>query len=189
MIRTQPVTKRLCRLPLILIALSAASPFSGVASAAEPDLGAAPAFTLESTASQSVSFATALQAGPVIVDFWATWCGPCRQALPELQQLFERYAERGLTILAISTDEPRNRPKIGSAARALGLTFPVLIDADKRVARLYRVESIPMTFLVDREGRIRSLHRGFRPGDIQLLEQELLPLLAEPATRPTEVPR
>jgi peroxiredoxin len=106
-----------------------------------------------------------------------------------LQHLFERYADRGLTVLAISTDEPRNRPKIGSAARALGLTFPVLIDADKRVARLYRVDSVPMTFLVDREGRIRSLHRGFRPGDIQLLEQELLPLLDEQAPAPAEVPR
>lgn len=189
MIRTRPVTKQRCCLPLILIALGAASRFSGIASAAEPDLGAAPAFTLESTANQSVALATALQAGPVIVDFWATWCGPCRQALPELQQLFERYADRGLTVLAISTDEPRNRPKIGSAARALGLTFPVLIDADKRVARLYRVDSVPMTFLVDREGRIRSLHRGFRPGDIQVLEQGLLPLLEAATPAPAEVPR
>jgi thiol-disulfide isomerase/thioredoxin len=113
----------------------------------------------------------------VILDFWATWCGPCRQALPALQVLHERYASRGLTVLAVSTDEPRNRPKIGATARALGLTFPILIDAEKRASQLYRVEAIPMTFLIDREGRIRALHRGYRQGDVGLLERELLLLL------------
>ncbi|MBK7671241.1 MAG: TlpA family protein disulfide reductase [bacterium] len=170
-----------CRLPLVLILLAAALPFTGDVAAADQDRGPAPAFTLESTTGERMSLAAALERGPVIVDFWATWCGPCKQSLPELQTLHERYAARGLTILAVSTDEPRNRPKISSTARSLGLTFPILIDADKRAARLYRVESIPMTFLIDREGRIQALHRGFRRGDIEILEQELLPLLDAPA--------
>ncbi|MBM4129707.1 TlpA family protein disulfide reductase [bacterium] len=173
---------------LFLILWAAASPSTGDAAAADKDHGPAPAFTLESTAGERVTLATALERGPVIVDFWATWCGPCKQSLPELQRLHERHAERGLTILAISTDEPRNRPKIGSTARSLGLTFPILIDADKRAAQLYRVESIPMTFLIDREGRIRSLHRGYRRGDIELLEEQLLPLLEAPSAVPAEAP-
>ncbi|MBK9302505.1 MAG: TlpA family protein disulfide reductase [bacterium] len=150
---------------------------AGGAAAQDRDYGPAPAFTLESVSGERTVLGEALARGPVILDFWATWCGPCRQALPALQRLHERYASRGLTILAVSIDEPRNHPKIGAAARALGLTFPILIDAEKRAAQLYRVESIPMTFLIDREGRIRSLHRGYRQGDAERLELELLPLL------------
>jgi peroxiredoxin len=187
--RTRTDAARRCRLSLIRIGLAMACLVTGNAAAADQDLGPAPAFTLESTAGGRVALAAALDRGPVIVDFWATWCGPCRQALPGLQKLHERYSDRGLTILAVSTDEPRNRPKIGSTARSLGLAFPVLIDADKRAAQLYRVESIPMTFLIDREGRLRSMHRGFRPGDIDVLEQELLPLLDPPAEAPAEVPQ
>lgn len=183
---TRPDVTRRSLLHLFLILLAAASPFMDDAAAADKDQGPAPAFTLESTTGERMTLAAALERGPVIVDFWATWCGPCKQSLPELQQLYERYGERGLTILAISTDEPRNRPKISSTARSLGLTFPILIDADKRAAQLYRVESIPMTFLIDREGRIRSLHRGYRRGDIGILEQELLPLLEAPAATPAE---
>jgi peroxiredoxin len=180
MIAPTAVARRRIGLALLTMAMAAFGPQPGAARAAEPaDDGGdtAPAFTLESTTGERVSLATALERGPVIVEFWATWCGPCRQALPGLQRLHEAYAKRGLTVLAVSTDEPRNRPKIGSTARALGLTFPVLVDADKRAAQLYRVESIPMTFLVDREGRIRSLHRGYRPGDLEELERKLLPLL------------
>lgn len=180
MIISMTAARRRGGVAALAIALAAAWPWPGSARAAESaDDGGdtAPAFTLESTTGERVSLATALERGPVIVEFWATWCGPCRQALPGLQRLHEAYAARGLTVLAVSTDEPRNRPKIGSTARALGLTFPVLVDADKRAAQLYRVESIPMTFLVDREGRIRSLHRGYRPGDLEALERELLPLL------------
>lgn len=185
---TRPDRARRCRLPLVLILLAAAFAFTGDAAAAEQNLGPAPAFTLESTAGDRLTLAAALERGPVIVEFWATWCGPCKQSLPELQRLHERYAARGLTIMAVSTDEPRNRPKIGSTARSLGLTFPVLIDADKRAAQLYRVESVPMTFLIDREGRVRALHRGYRRGDIEILEQELLPLLDAPAATPNETP-
>lgn len=165
----------------VLILLAAASRPAGAAAAAERDLGPAPAFSLESVSGDRTTLSEALAHGPVILDFWATWCGPCRQALPALQVLHERYASRGLTVLAVSTDEPRNRPKIGATARALGLTFPILIDTEKRASQLYRVEAIPMTFLIDREGRIRSLHRGYRQGDAELLERELLPLLDQEA--------
>ena len=180
MTTTRPAALARRSLLPILLVTAAASWATGDAAAADKDLGPAPAFTLESTAGDRVSLAAALERGPVIVDFWATWCGPCRQALPGLQQLHEKYAARGLTVLAVSTDEPRNRPKIGTTARALGLTMPVLIDTDKRAAQLYRVEAIPMTFLIDRDGRIQALHRGFRQGDLELLEQELLPLLNAP---------
>ena len=152
---------------VVLIALAATSRYAGAAAAAERRSRPRPRLLARNRDRRPhATWARFLKRGPVILDFWATWCGPCRQALPELQQLHERYAARGLTVLSISTDEPRNRPKIGATARALGLTFPILIDTEKRTSQLYRVEAIPMTLLIDRDGRIRSLHRGYRPGDI-----------------------
>lgn len=137
----------------------------------------APDFRLETPSGETVSLAVALEKGPVILDFWATWCGPCRKALPHLQQLQDRYAESGLTVLAVSTDEPRNRPKIESTARSLGLTLSVLVDDRGQVARLYKVDAVPTSFLIARDGRVVAHHRGYRDGDEALLEQELLNLL------------
>lgn len=165
----------------LMILLAMPSRPAGAAAGTERDLGPAPAFSLETVTGDRIALDEALARGPVILDFWATWCGPCRQALPALQVLHDRYASRGLTVLAVSIDEPRNRPKIGATARALGLSFPILIDTEKRASQLYRVEAVPMTFLIDREGRIRSLHRGYRQGDAELLERELLPLLGPEA--------
>ncbi len=143
------------------------------------DLGAAPGFTLETPDGEKVTLSEVLERGPVILDFWATWCGPCRKALPALQEIQTANAERGLTVLAVSIDEPRNRPKINSTVRALGLTFPVLVDGDKEVARLYRVDSVPTTFLISREGRVMAYHRGYHEGDDKRLAQEVAELLGD----------
>ncbi len=151
---------------------------------AADDLGAAPGFTLETPSGEKVTLSSVLKRGPVILDFWATWCGPCRKALPRLQELYEAHEDDGLTVIAISIDEPRNRPKIGATVRSLGLTFPVLLDGDKEVARLYRVDSVPTTFLISQEGRVTAYHRGYREGDEKLLAREIAALLADEDVRP-----
>jgi peroxiredoxin len=143
------------------------------------DLGPAPVFTLPSYAGARVSLTDYLGHGPVIVDFWATWCAPCRRALPGLQALYDRYRERGLSVLAISTDDPRNQPKIGPFLRAQKLTFPVLLDGENRVARQFHVTTVPATFIVSAEGRLMAIHRGYRDGDEAILEKEILALLGD----------
>jgi cytochrome c biogenesis protein CcmG, thiol:disulfide interchange protein DsbE len=160
----------------VLLALTCLTP---VTAAAVEDLGAAPAFSLETTSGETVTLHEILKKGPVVLDFWATWCGPCRKALPRLQDLYEAHAEDGLTVIAVSTDEPRNRPKIDATVRSLGLTFPVLTDGDKEVARLYRVDSVPTTFLISQAGRVTAYHRGYREGDEKRLAAEIKELLAE----------
>ncbi|MBC8424403.1 TlpA family protein disulfide reductase [bacterium] len=151
---------------------------------AAEDLGAAPRFTLETVGGEKLSLDDALAEGPVILDFWATWCGPCRKALPHMQELYEAHHEDGLTVLAISIDEPRNRPKINSTVRSLGLTFPVLVDGDKEVARLYRVDSVPTTFIISQAGRVTAYHRGYREGDEKLLAREIRELLDDERVTP-----
>ncbi len=168
--------RRLRRVLLLMLLLA---PTAGLA--APPvlaDLGPAPAFILETHDGGRTSLAEHLAAGPVIVDFWATWCAPCRKALPHLQSLQDEYADRGLTVLAVSIDDPRNQPKIDAFARSQKLDFPILLDGDSRVARLYRVASVPTTFLVSPSGRVVAFHRGYRDGDEKLLAAEVAALFA-----------
>ena len=151
---------------------------------AAEDLGEAPRFTLETTDGEKLSLDDALADGPVILDFWATWCKPCRKALPHLQDLYEAHRDDGLTVIAVSIDEPRNRPKIKSAVRSLGLNFPVLVDGDKEVARLYRVDSVPATFVISQAGRVTAYHRGYREGDEETLAAEIRELLGTERVTP-----
>lgn len=165
----------------LLVLLSALLLAPSATLAAEPvlsDLGPAPAFELEVYSGGRTSLADHLADGPVIVDFWATWCGPCRHALPHLQSLQDQYADRGLTVLAVSIDDPRNQPKIGAFVRAQKLSFPVLLDGDSRVARLYRATSVPTTFLISPAGRVVAFHRGYREGDEKLIADEVAALFA-----------
>ncbi|MBU0741284.1 TlpA family protein disulfide reductase [bacterium] len=167
----------------LVAALMAAALLAPPAAAGE-DLGAAPGFTLETPGGEMMSLDDALAKGPVILDFWATWCGPCRKALPHLQALYEEHEGDGLTVIAVSTDEPRNRPKITATVRSLGLTFPVLIDGDKEVARLYRVDAVPTTFVISPAGRVTAYHRGYREGDEKQLAREVRELLASGRVTP-----
>ncbi len=138
-------------------------------------------FTLDNLRDKPVTLSDALAEGPVILDFWATWCKPCRHALPALQELANKYADE-VTVLTVSIDDPRSRSKIASTMRALGVKLPVLLDGDKYVASLYRVTSVPATFLIAGDGTIAAVHHGYRDGDMDLLAVELDLLLAEGAS-------
>ena len=96
---------------------------------------------------------------PVIINFWATWCGPCRIEMPELQATFERYQADGLIILAIDQQES---PDVVRAFfhDEMELTFTPLLDPEGQVAQLYGVSNFPTTFFVNSAGLITALHRG-----------------------------
>ncbi len=113
----------------------------------------------------------------VLVNFWATWCGPCRQEMPLLNQLFQKYRGSGFTLLGVNVDEdPR---KAQAVASQLGLAFPVLLDADKAVSQRFELASMPSTVLIDRDGRVRYLHKGYQAGYEALYEKQIRELLKE----------
>lgn len=136
--------------------------FAGVGNGAPADGTPAPAFELPRRGGGTVTLA-GLRGQVVMVNFWASWCGPCRAEFPVLDQLYRKYAPLGFTLLAVNVE-----PDAGDAERFLAATpvsFPIAFDADSRVANAYGVSAMPTTVLIDRHGRLRWMHRAYQPGD------------------------
>ncbi|WP_341888353.1 TlpA disulfide reductase family protein [Variovorax sp. YR752] len=145
----------------------------GSARAALP-AGSAPDFTLRTTAGGNLRLQE--QRGQVVmVNFWATWCGPCKIEMPHLNRLYTKYRASGFQLLGVNIDDdPRNAV---ATATKLGVSFPVLLDGDKRVSKLYDLSTMPTTLIIDRDGRLRHLHRGYREGYEQTYDQQVRELL------------
>jgi len=136
----------------------------------------APDFALPDAQGQTVRLSD-LRGRPVLVNLWASWCGPCQAEMPEMQEVYEAYQDQGFTILAVNTtfqDEPRAAQEF---AGSLGLTFPILFDLDGSVSGLYQVRAMPTSFFVDQEGVIRRAVFG-GPMPEALLRAEVEKLLA-----------
>ena len=146
------------------------------ASAAVTPQAAAPDFTLRSADGRNLRLNE--QRGQVVlVNFWASWCGPCRQEMPHLNRLYDKYKASGFTLLGVNIDDD---PRLANAVVArMGLKFPVLLDADKTVSKLYDLGSMPATVLIDRDGRVRFLHRGYRDGMEEAYEKQIRELVKE----------
>jgi len=111
----------------------------------------------------------------VMINFWATWCGPCRQEMPHLNRLYEKYAPSGFVLMSINVDDDtRNAAEV---AAKLGVKFPVLWDTDKKVSRLYDLATMPSTVLIDRDGKVRYVHRGYLNGYEDTYEKQVREML------------
>ena len=156
--------------------LLAALAWCGVAPAAVTVQAPAPDFTLRNTEGRNLRLKE--QRGQVVlVNFWASWCGPCKQEMPHLNRLHDKYRSAGFVLLGVNIDEDA---QLGAAtAGRWGLKFPVLLDTDKTVVRQYDLGSMPATVLIDRDGRVRHLHRGYREGIEATYEQQIRELVKE----------
>ena len=111
----------------------------------------------------------------VMVNFWATWCGPCRQEMPQLNRLYEKYKASGFVLLGVNVDDDQR--KAAEVAGKLGITFPVLLDTDKVVSKLYDLSTMPSTVIIDRDGKVRFVHRGYLTGYEDNYEKQIRELL------------
>lgn len=139
----------------------------------------APEFTLPNLDGEDVTLSELLEDGPVIVDFWATWCKPCIKAFPDLQEVFDKYKNCGLRVVAISIDGPKSMSRVGSLIKSKGNTFEVLLDPGQKVARKFHVTSIPRTVLVRTDGTIAYAVTGYRPKNHKELEAAVAKLLPD----------
>jgi peroxiredoxin len=154
MLSTATLLKR-CAMAAIVVA-STAFAAGGDAS------GPAPAFTLTNLGGQA-SGLSAYKGQVVMVNFWATWCGPCQQEMPLLDQMYQKYKPAGFTLIGINVD--KEAPPVKQLLERKPVSFPVLLDPANQVSKAYHVDEMPSSVIIDRKGQIRYVHRGYKPGD------------------------
>jgi peroxiredoxin len=106
-----------------------------------------------------------------IVDFWATWCEPCKKSFPKLQELYVKYKSNGLEIVAVSVDDEKNG--ITDFAKTHGAKFPVGWDDGKKLAEKWKPENMPSSYIVGKDGTVKFIHRGYHDGEENEVEKEL----------------
>ncbi len=136
----------------------------------------APDFTLKSLKGSNLKLSE-FRGDVVMINFWATWCGPCRQEMPILNDLYLKYRDNGFTLLGVNVE--KNTSKAANMIRDLKVVFPVLFDTENEVSKLYKVEAMPSTILVDRDGNMRYLHRGYVSGTEDEYVRQVRELMAE----------
>ena len=136
----------------------------------------APGVSLPSASGQAVSLAS-LKGSVVLVDFWASWCGPCASAFPNIENLFQDYHPRGFEVLAINLDEQRDAADRFLADRPHAMT--VLFDPKGTSARAFGLAGMPSSYLIGRDGRVRFVHTGYSSGTLESYRREIEQLLRE----------
>lgn len=137
----------------------------------------APDFTLHAVDGQAATL-SAYRGKVVILNLWASWCGPCRAEMPAIQQVYAANRERGLEVLAVNSTIQDTAVDAQTFAQNLGLTFPILLDPDGAVSRSYLLRALPSTFFIDRKGVIRTVVFG-GPMSAATVETKIEALLLE----------
>ena len=136
----------------------------------------APDFTLQSNKGENVRLAE--QRGKVVMlNFWASWCGPCRQEMPLLDAMATRYAGAGLQFYGVNVEE--NNTDAKKLLKDLGVNFTVLFDTESKASSLYGVAAMPTTVLFDKKGEIRYVNRGYKAGDENKYRDQIRELIRE----------
>jgi peroxiredoxin len=139
--------------------------------------GPAPGFTLKSRDGKDVSLA-GLKGQVVLLNFWATWCGPCREEMPHLEALYEKYKSLGFTLVGVNVENNPDGAKKWLADNG-PVTFPVLLDTKNEVSKLYKVETMPSTVVIAKDGTMRFVHHGYKAGYEGDYQNEVRQLLRE----------
>jgi peroxiredoxin len=156
-----------CAMAAIVLASAAFAADSG---------GPAPAFSLSSVSGEQ-SALSQYKGQVVMVNFWATWCGPCQQEMPLLDQMYKKYKPAGFTLIGVNVD--KEAPAVKELLARKPVSFPVLLDPANQVSKAYHVDEMPSSVIIDRKGAIRYVHRGYKPGDENDYQDRIRQLIRE----------
>jgi peroxiredoxin len=138
--------------------------------------GPAANFTLKSAGGENIRLSE-YRGQVVLINFWASWCGPCRQEMPHLEAIYRKYEPLGFTVFGVNVEQ--DRKLADKVLRDIPVSFPILFDEENLVSELYGVDAMPATILVDRDGTIRHMHRGYKPGYEKEYEKQIKALVRE----------
>src|SRR5688572_17013214 len=115
----------------------------------------------------------------VMINFWATWCGPCRQEMPLLEDIYKKYKPMGFTMLAVNVEPDSKAAEAWLGKLSKPVSFPVAFDTESKVSKMYKVAGMPSTVFVDRKGNVRVMHKGYKPGDENFYLTQIRSMLKE----------
>lgn len=131
-------------------------------------------FTLKDAANKKVNLKD-FRGKVVMLNFWATWCGPCRDEMPSMEKLYQQFKEKGFVILAVASGEDAN--SVNKFVKQYNLTFPALVDSDYRVSDSYKIWALPTTYFINSRGQIIGKAQGGRDWDTKQANQYITSLL------------
>lgn len=174
------MTRLFRALMLILATQTAAVALSLDTSAhAAPAPSPASDFTLRSIDGVPVTLSS-FRGQVVVLSFWATWCGPCKEEMQHLQAIYKELEPKGFVVLSISTDDARTASQVKPFIRTKAYTFPVLLDSSSAVVGVYNPnKTLPWTVIIDKQGNVVETHAGFNPGDEVTLKAAVQRYLAQ----------
>jgi len=135
--------------------------------------------TLTDINGQRVRIADYLKTGPLVISFWATWCGPCKKELPKMEELYQRYKNQPVTVITVNQDNQRSLSKVKSFVKSHRYEMPVLLDPDQNFFRRFNSSGIPLVVVFGADGQQVYNHLGYMPGDEKQLETVILKLLSQ----------
>ena len=169
----KPMTKK----PLRTFFLASLLCLAGLQTATAASVsGPAPNFTLKSLSGKNLRLSE-MAGNVVLINFWASWCGPCRQEMPLLNDLHNKYEALGFTVLGVNVEEQSDNAR--GFINDFPVDFPILLDDRNQVSKMYNVIAMPTTVVVDRDGNMRYLHKGYKPGDEKQYRKMVKELIRE----------
>ena len=161
---------------LIIIGFTLIFSISTGYAASEKLSAKAPNFTLKSRSGKNIKLSE-LRGQVVMLNFWASWCGPCRKEMPLLEKIYKKYKRLGFTLLGVNVEE--NSAAAKKYLKEVKVSFPILFDTTNKTSKLYDVSAMPTTILIDRNGKQRFLHKGYKAGYENDYRKQIKKLLRE----------